>query len=105
MYRVCEGVTGALRFVNLSREDFVHHHAYGAKPIVVEGAALGWSAMDVFSYDYFKSLYLQTPGSLDDDNIKGQFFSYSSNIMDLKDLFQLPAELAEMKTERWYIGW
>ena len=105
VYRVCEGVTGALRFVNLSREDFVHHHAYSAKPIVVEGAALRWPAMDVFSYDYFKNLYLQTPGSLDDDNIKGQFFSYSSNIMDLKNLFELPTEHVEMKTERWYIGW
>lgn len=102
---MCEGVTGALRFVNLSREDFVHHHAYSAKPIVVEGAALGWSAIDVFSYDYFKDLYQQIPGSLADDNIKGQFFSYSSNIMDLKDFFQLPTEQAEMKTERWYIGW
>ena len=103
--RVCEGVEGALRFVNLSREDFIHQHAYSAKPIVVEGAARGWPAMEVFSYDYFKDLYLQTPGSLDDDYTKGQFFSYSSSIMDLKGLFQLPVEQAEMKTERWYIGW
>ena len=105
VYRVCEGVTGAFRFANLSREDFVRNHAYSAKPIVVEGAALGWSAMDVFSYEYFKDLYLRIPGSLDDDNIKGQFFSYSSNIMDLKDLFRQPTKHAEMKTERWYIGW
>ena len=103
--RVCEGVSGALRFDNLSREDFVHHYAYSAKPIVVEGAARGWPAMEVFSYNYFRRLYLQIPGSLDDDNIKGQFFSYSSNIMDLKELFHLPVEHSEMKTERWYIGW
>lgn len=98
-------MSGALRFGNLSREDFVHNHAYSAKPIVVERAADGWSAMEVFSYDYFKDLYQKTPGSLDDDNIKGQFFSYSSNIMDLKDLFQLSVEQAQMKSERWYIGW
>ena len=73
--------------------------------MVIEGAADDWSAMNVFSYDYFKDLYLRTPGSLDDDNIKGQFFSYSSNIMDLKELFNLPVERAEMKIERWYIGW
>lgn len=103
--KICENVTDVPRLANLSREEFVHKYAYTSKPILVVGAALDWQALEVYSYDYFKSLYLNTPGALEDDNIQGQFFSYSSNIRDLKELFQLPSEVAAMAEERWYIGW
>ena len=103
--KICENVTEVPRLTNLSREEFVHKYAYTSKPILVVGAALGWPALEVYSYDYFKSLYLNTPGALDDDMIQGQFFSYSSSIRDLKELFELPSEVAAMAEERWYIGW
>lgn len=102
---ICKGVTGAPRLSNLSMDDFIRNYAYTSRPILVEGAVSNWSALRVFSYDYFKSLYLKFPKSLEDDNSKGQFFPYSSNIEDLKNLFSLPSEVATMETEKWYIGW
>ncbi len=102
---ICEGVTSAPRLTNLSMDDFIRNYAYTSRPILVEGAVSNWSAVKVFSYDYFKYLYLQLPDSLDEDNDRGQFFAYGSNIGDLKELFSLPSEAAAMETEKWYIGW
>ena len=103
--KMCEGVTGAPRLTNLSKEDFVRNYAYNGRPILVEGAVLHWSAIKVFSYEYFKDLYLSAPASLEEDKNSGQFFSYSSSIEDLEHLFSLPDEVASMATEKWYIGW
>lgn len=102
---ICRGVTEAPRLRNLSKDDFIRNYAYTSKPILVEGAASNWSALDVVSYDFFKSLYMERPESLEEDNSGGQFFAYSSNIRDLKGLFSLPEDVATMKTEKWYIGW
>jgi len=103
--KMCEGVTGAPRLRNLSQEDFIRNYAYTSRPILVEGAVLHWSAIEVFSYEYFKDLYLSAPASLDEDKSSGQFFSYSSSIEDLEHLFSLPDEMASMAAEKWYIGW
>ncbi len=103
--KICEGVTQAPRLTNLSQEEFIRSYAYESKPILVVGAARDWPALDLFSYDYFKDLYLSRPGSLKGDNEEGQFFAYSSTINDLEDLFAMPSEKASMATEKWYIGW
>jgi hypothetical protein len=102
---MCEDVFEAPRLVNLSQDDFIRNYAYTSKPILVEGAVSHWSALKVFSYDYFKSIYMESLDSLEEDDNSGQFFAYSSNIMSLKDLFALPSDVATMKTEKWYIGW
>ena len=98
---MCKNVLEAPRLSNLGRDDFIRNYAYKGKPILVEGAASNWSAVEVFSYEYLKSLYLSVPKSLE----SGQFFAYDSNIRDLKELFTLPTEVALMQTEKWYIGW
>ena len=103
--KICEGVTEAPRLVNITQDDFIRNYAYTSRPVLVVGAVSNWSAVDIFSYDYFKSLYMNAPESLEEDHNKGQFFAYSSNIRDLKDLFSLPSEVATMETEKWYIGW
>ena len=102
---ICEGVTEAPRLFNLSQDDFIRNYAYTSKPILVVGAVSNWSALDVVSYDYFKSIYMDSLDSLEVDHDSGQFFAYGSNIRDLKDLFSLPSDVATMKTEKWYIGW
>ncbi len=103
--KMCEGVTEAPRLTNLSEDHFIRNYAYTSKPLLVVGAVSNWSALNVFSYEFFKSLYHRLPESLSEDNDKGQFFSYGSNIRDLKNLFSLPSEMAAMKSEKWYIGW
>ena len=102
---MCQGVTEAPRLVNLTRKDFALHYAHSLQPVVVVGAALHWPAMQMFSYDYFRILYSSIPEAINTDTSKGQFFSYSSNIRNLKELFDLPSERAAMVTERWYVGW
>ena len=102
---MCEGVTGAPRLTNLTQEEFIRNYAYQSKPILVEGAARDWPALKLFSYDYFKELYMSRPGALEGDDTQGQFFSYSSNINGLNELFSLPSEVASMSKEKWYIGW
>ena len=101
----CQGVTEAPRLLNLTPKDFALHHAYSSRPIVVAEAALHWPAMHMFSYEYFRSLYYRYPDAIGADTSKGQFFSYSANIRNLKELFELPSERVAMTTERWYIGW
>lgn len=103
--KICEGATEAPRLSNLSRDDFIRNYAYTSRPILVVGAVSHWSALDVFSYDYFKSLYMNSQEALQEDHDSGQFFAYSSNIRDLKGLFSLPSDMATMETEKWYIGW
>ena len=101
----CNGVTAAPREKNISVYDFVKKYAYTSKPVVVEGAASDWPATRAFSYDYFKGLYQQRPEAIEHQIEEGQFFSYNSNIRDLKGLFELSDEEVSMVTERWYIGW
>ncbi len=106
--KIYKGVTHAPRLSNLSQEDFIRNYAYQSKPILVVGAASDWPALDLFSYDYFKDLYLSHPAALEGDNEQGQFFAYSSSITinNLSDLFTLPSEkVASMSKEKWYIGW
>lgn len=102
---ICQGVTEAPRLVNLTRKHFALHHAHSSQPIVVAEAALHWQAMHMFSYDYFRNLYDKYPDAVGADTTKGQFFSYSSNIRNLKELFDISSERVAMTTERWYIGW
>lgn len=102
---MCKGLTEAPRLTNLSRREFMEHHAHSSRPIVVVGAASHWPAMDIFSYSYFKGLYQSHPDGIETDTNTGQFFSYSSNIKNLKELFELSSESVAMERERWYIGW
>lgn len=102
---MCRGVNEAPRLSDLGKEDFIRNYAYTGKPLLVEGAVSNWSALHVFSYDYFKSIYDSSPSSLDEDDSNGQFFSYSSSIYNLKHFFSLPRDMVSMKTEKWYIGW
>ena len=102
---ICQGVVEAPRFLDLNRKDFALHHAHSSRPIVVVGAALHWPAMEIFSYTYFMNLYRKFPDAIAGDTTQGQFFSYSSKIQTLKDLFELSPERVNMTSESWYIGW
>ena len=50
----CEGVSGVLEVANLSQLDFSHSFAYSGQPVVVSDGCLGWSAVEVFSFNFFK---------------------------------------------------
>ena len=98
----CKGVNHAPRLSNLSRVEFIQKYGFSGQPIIVTDATSTWKASSVFSYDFFKQLYLSRPGSLENDTEFGQFFRYSSNVRNLQELFNMSEDSAG---ERWYIGW
>lgn len=101
----CKGVDHAPRLSNLSQVEFIHKYGFSGQPIIVTDATSTWKASSVFSYEFFKQLYLTRPQSLDNDTAFGQFFQYSSNIRNLRELFNMSEDSTKFKSERWYIGW
>ena len=101
----CRGIDSAPRLSNLSRVEFIQKYGFSGQPIIVTDATSSWKASSVFSYEFFKQLYLSRPGAIDNDTEFGQFFQYSSNVRNLHELFSMSEDNAQFKGERWYIGW
>ena len=101
----CKGVNHAPKLSNLNRVEFIQKYGFSGQPIIVTDATSTWKASSVFSYQFFKQLYLSRPGSLENDTDFGQFFQYSSNIRNLRELFNMSEDSVKFKDERWYIGW
>ena len=55
---MCIGLNEIKSVDYISKEDFLNHHAYTAVPLLVKSAALNWSAINVFSFQFLKNLYL-----------------------------------------------
>lgn len=101
----CKDIDHAPRLTNLSQIEFIHKYGFSGQPVIITDATSSWKASSVFSYDFFKQLYLSRPESLDNDKQHGQFFQYSSNIRNLNELFNMSEDSAKFKSEKWYIGW
>ncbi|PRD31759.1 UNVERIFIED_CONTAM: hypothetical protein NCL1_22601 [Trichonephila clavipes] len=77
--------------------------AYSTVPVIVTDGTKNWSAMNTFSFEFFRDLYLG-----DEDDVfweverECQFFPYQTE-------FQSLAEVLSMNQSRagkpWYIGW
>ena len=50
----CEDVMSVLEVTNISRFDFTHSLAYSGQPVVVSDGCSSWSAVEVFSFDFFR---------------------------------------------------
>jgi len=101
----CKGIDHVPRLSNLSHVEFIQKYGFTGQPIIVTDATSSWKASSVFSYEFFKQLYLSRPESLDNDKKYGQFFQYTSNIRNLHELFNMSEDSVKFKAERWYIGW
>lgn len=101
---ICKGLTHApeINASNVTVLQFMENYAYSSHPVLIKGAALSWPALDIFSYDYFRQLYLQQPEAVQQDKKNGQFFAYSSGIHNLEEFLDLSSDAV---TSRWYIGW
>lgn len=75
-------------------------YAYSGRPVVVVDAAINWTATEVFSFPFFKSLYEGVDGNC-------QFFPYRTEFKSLREVFEMSADrsLLEEGTEPWYVGW
>lgn len=89
---------------NMTQEYFVKHHAYNGRPVLFKGGVKHWSALETFSYDYFKEVY-DEEALLEFDNKECQFFGYKTNFRTLEDVFRMSKKRQMFKKDQWYIGW
>lgn len=73
--------------------------------VVVTDATKNWTALEVFSFEYFKEIYEKNDPHR--KTLDCQFFPYKTNFTSLFDAFNMPKERVESKpgTEPWYFGW
>uniref|UniRef100_A0A336MQ43 CSON002439 protein n=1 Tax=Culicoides sonorensis TaxID=179676 RepID=A0A336MQ43_CULSO len=102
----CRNVKEIPILSNISPEDFERRFAYSGAPVIVKDAAKNWTATEVFSFDYFRDLYL---AALDDTKNKAncQFFPYKTEFKTLSEAFQMDEARARYQpgTKPWYFGW
>ena len=98
---ICRNLTTIERVTNISPEDFENRFAYSTVPVIVSDGTANWTAIDTFSFDFFRQLYLG-----DDEDMDGewecQFFPYQTEFMSLSEVLSMSPERAK---EPWYIGW
>lgn len=105
--KICESVHSFTILENISQEEF-SRYAYLGHPLLVKGGCLNWTALNVFDFDFFKSLYSSTPGAFESVEDECQFFPFRTTFLSLFEVFNMPEEKAKMSSsevETWYIGW
>ena len=101
----CMNIKNAVTIDSISVMDFMNNHATSLQPVLMKGAASNWPATSIFSYEYFKGLYMKNPEAITHDREEGQFFPYSSGIFTLDEFLSLDNKTASLKGKKWYIGW
>jgi len=78
-------------------------YAYSGKPAVVTDAMANWTAPEVFSFAFLRTLYRGERAS----SGRCQFFPYKTEFQSLRDVFEMSDERASLDkgTEPWYVGW
>ncbi|XP_076243155.1 uncharacterized protein LOC143184654 [Calliopsis andreniformis] len=97
---MCQDVQQVDRISNVVPGTFEERYAYSGRPVVVTDAMSNWTAPEVFSFLFFKSLY-------DGEDANCQFFPYKTGFQSLQDVFDMSTSrsLLEEGTEPWYVGW
>ena len=83
----------------------MRHHAYTGIPVLIKEGAKNWSALETFSYDYFKKLYMKKSVIEQLENEDCSFFGYKTNFGSLYQVFKMSKKRAALKKDQWYIGW
>ncbi|XP_060072059.1 uncharacterized protein LOC132551935 [Ylistrum balloti] len=104
---ICENLVTVPVENNISTEDFLQKYAYTAVPVLVKEATRKWSAMDTFSFRFFRDLYTSVNGSLHAVEEDCQFFPYKTEFETLEEVFNMTEERADFKDgeKLWYVGW
>lgn len=92
---------------NISADEFRQNYAYSITPVLIKDATRSWTAMETFSYDFFKKLYTETEDALKTIKEECQFFPYKTEFETLADVFNISEDRANFKEGEtpWYIGW
>ena len=104
---MCKNLTEVPHYHLIDREVFLAKHAYTGRPVVISGATVNWTAMQTFSFNFFRDLYHRYPGSFDKLEDECQFFPYNTDFESLEEVFNMTDNQASMKEGEptWYIGW
>jgi len=100
----CSKNVEPITFENLTKELF-SHLAYSSKPVLVRHGCEKWDALTVFSFKFFRDLYLTKPELLKTVEDECQFFSFNTTFLTLEDVFNMPATAVTFQDGPWYIGW
>ncbi|XP_011298259.1 uncharacterized protein [Fopius arisanus] len=97
---VCQDVQQVEKLADVELEVFEERYAYSGRPVVITDATNDWSAMKVFSFAFFKSLY-------EDQDANCQFFPYKTGFHNLREVFNMTEDRATLRpgSQPWYVGW
>ncbi|XP_033219937.1 bifunctional arginine demethylase and lysyl-hydroxylase JMJD6-like [Belonocnema kinseyi] len=97
---MCIDVQQVERLSNLDPITFEERFAYTGRPVVIVDGAANWTAMEKFSFSFFKDLYHRQRSNC-------QFFPYQTEFRNLHEVLNMSAERAQLKsgTAPWYVGW
>lgn len=103
---MCKNLYKVDKVANISTSDFNNNYLSKSKPVVVTDGTNGWSAIGLFSFDFFKNLYLNA----DTDNYSKkecQFFPYKTEFKSLKEVLNMSTQRSRLAagTSPWYVGW
>ena len=104
---ICIGIKEVDRVSGIKPELFEAKYAYNGHPVVITDATKSWSAIDTFSFDFFKSIYPKDSPALMNIEQNCQFFPYKTSFQTLGEVFNMSSDRAQMKdgSQPWYIGW
>ncbi|CAL1285779.1 unnamed protein product [Larinioides sclopetarius] len=100
---ICKNLTEVERVKNISPQEFERRFAYSTVPVIVADGTRNWTALNTFSFEFFRNLYLG-----DEDDVfweaerECQFFPYQTEFQSLAEVLSMSPERAE---NPWYIGW
>lgn len=102
----CVDVTKPIILNNLTKNEFLSY-AYSSKPIVIQKAFLHWPAVNLFSLQFFKSLYNKTDDAYRSVDEDCQFLHFKSDFISIQDVLSMSEErsLNPPSDESWYVGW
>ncbi|XP_033733589.1 uncharacterized protein LOC117322749 isoform X2 [Pecten maximus] len=95
--QICENLLSVPMETNISTEEFIRKYAYTAVPVLVKDATRLWTAMDTFSFRFFRDLYKSVNGSLDAVEEECQFFPYKTEFETLEDVLNMTEDRADFK--------
>lgn len=101
----CRGIRSGKRISNINPDEFEELYAYNGNVVVVTDATKNWTALEVFTFDYFKEIYEKYDPKR--KTLDCQFFPYKTNFTSLFDALNMPRERVEYRpgSEPWYFGW
>lgn len=102
---LCKDVQGLTVVEDITPEEFHKNFAFTMKPLLVKGGQKGWNASNVFSMDYFRSIYPKGSEALERVMRDCQFFPYQTKFDTLGEVFDMSKEREQGKGKPWYIGW